>query len=183
MESIEVDRDAMESFFSTVDDSEQPALLPSGGPFDGTEGPGLFASMKADPEGEESFQGLTRDILAEKTPKEDKSLSLDSLFSPIMDDDEEDEEELISELSPMKSDGFGDNFLDDLLTLVPFEDDDMKNITPEEESVRIEETVPKTDEAPLEVACYNCNNSIPIYTDERPLIITCSGCGAQGEIE
>ena len=185
MESIEVDREAMESFFSTVDEGEQPALLPSGGPFEGTAGPGLFASMKEDENMEEPYRALTRDILAEKTPKEDRSLSLDSLFSPIMDDEEEEEagNELLSELAPVKSEGFGDKFLDDLLTLVPFEDDDMKTVGPAKGSARIEEDIDESEEAPLEVACYNCTSSIPIYTDERPLIITCPGCGAQGEIE
>jgi len=42
---------------------------------------------------------------------------------------------------------------------------------------------PLEEEAALEVICFKCKGSIPIYTDERPLLITCPHCGQEGEID
>jgi len=179
---ISVEEDGIESFFSTMEEEPRESFFSQGS----DEGQGIFASMGASEETSTDLVPLTRDILPEKTRKEEKTLSLDSLFAPIFDEEEmvDHDEEVIADLEPVSSGEFADSFLDDLLTLTPADDSDSEPLLAEREAVlHDEEDTSDADEPLVEVECYNCSTSIPIFTNERPLIITCPSCGIQGEIE
>ena len=164
----------MESFFDAFDNASQPALPPAVVE-ETSETHGIFASMR-----EGGSNGSSKKI--RKTEGPGGSVPLDSLFAPILGDDDDLEEEEIGELAPIRSDEFGSNFLDDLLTLAPVEEGDSELVETKKEVLTKDHAV-DTEEPMFEVDCYNCSTGIPIYSDERPLVITCPNCGIQGEIE
>jgi len=178
-ESPQEEAEEMESFFDAFEQASQPALPPA--TLEETGGGGILASLRAG-------DGDVSSEKSEKAEKKGGSLALDSLFGPILEDDDDLEEEEIGELAPIKSDEFGSNFLDDLLTLAPVEEEDTELVETKEDVLIKKDDIAKEDAAEtqepmFEVDCYNCSTGIPIYSDERPLVITCPNCGIQGEIE
>ena len=183
----------MESFFSSGDEETHAALPPVSEIYP-PEALGIMDGLRNSSMTSPGFDDLSRDILPQTTSDDETTLSLESLFAPIFDDEglsddelheeRDDDDEIVAELLPASGGSEMENYLDELLMLTPTEERDEKTLRPDRSSSLLdEEDSSETSGALVEVECYNCGTSIPIFTEDRPLIITCPQCGIQGEIE